>query len=102
MQHTITSINTHRLPSNPAERIFLEEWGTMEGSTLRFILEEGRDRKNLGEANVSDRDRQVAATVMQWLGSPCGQFYLSQVQIRLLSLDNSLNKLDTDFGHSEG
>lgn len=53
--------HTHRLKSNPRERIAAE-------------LGNGKD-----PVEVSDRDREVAATVIQWLGSPVGNNFLREL-----------------------
>ena len=75
----------HRFADNPLEQDFAEEWelqntdhnGNLNGmQTLDYLL--AKDRNNpMGE--VTDRDREVAATVVQWLGSPVGQSMLSEV-----------------------
>jgi hypothetical protein len=44
--------------------------------TLDYLL-----AKNCNDPNgeVTDRDREVAATVIQWLGSPVGQDFVAEV-----------------------
>jgi len=75
----------HRLSSNPLEKLFAESWdeintaspGRRDGyGTLDYLLAEDPNRP-CGE--VTDRDRVVAATVVQWLGSPVGQSFLDQL-----------------------
>ena len=78
--------NHHRFSSNPLEQRFAEKWeeininwNTAEPDgqgTLDYCLAEDRNHP-MGE--VTDRDRTVAATVIQWLGSPCGQCFLRDV-----------------------
>ena len=74
----------HRFKSNPLEQLFAEAWeemnltppGGADGrGTLDYLLAENPNRP-CGE--VTDRDRLVAATVIQWLGSPVGQSFLMQ------------------------
>ena len=68
--------NTHRLAENPLEAKFAEVWeGSKYGNTLAYILS---DRPN-DPTYVSEHDQEVAATVIQWLGSPVGQCFLEEV-----------------------
>ena len=67
-------VNTHRFKTNPIEKLFAKKWDEINDGgwrgygTLEFIL--AKDTNNpMGE--TSDRDREVAASVIQWLGSPC-------------------------------
>jgi hypothetical protein len=79
-----TGYNAHRLKSNPTERIFAEKWeeiNTEGRDILAWILNtfsptDGRQIKGV----VSERDAEVAASVIQWLGSPVGQSWLQEVQ----------------------
>jgi hypothetical protein len=66
---------------NPMERVFAEAWveenRVVSGnSLLDHLLAEDPNRPR-GE--VSQRDATVAATVIQWLGSPVGQCFLQDV-----------------------
>ena len=74
-----------RLRYNPAELVFHEEWkkenerhrGINSGfTTLEHILRP--DGKMV--PRVSDRDAQVAADVIQWLGTNCGLGFLSRCE----------------------
>lgn len=71
--------STHRLSSNPMEKAFHDAW-LEENTNLHCGILLGQ---LLGEENrpaeVSDRDALVAATVIQWLGSPVGSGFLQQV-----------------------
>ena len=78
--------NTYRFKQNPLELRYAEEWeslntilnGALNGrGVLDYILS---DDKNMPNGEVSDRDREVAATVIQWLGSPVGQKFIKKVQ----------------------
>ena len=73
--------HTHRFKSNPRERIAAELWQQECGNPpiggpdmLNYMLGNGKD-----PVEVSDRDREVAATVIQWLGSPIGNNFLREL-----------------------
>ena len=73
--------NQHRLNQNPLEKKFAWTWEKMNGGIQRhgildYLLAENN---NQPMDEVSDRDREVAATVIQWLGSPVGKIFLYQV-----------------------
>ena len=70
------SINEHRLKSNPTEQKFLKKWKHIAPNTLGYILY-GNDR---WYHNVSQREAEVAASVIQWLGSPVGQGFLNDCE----------------------
>jgi len=81
-------MHQYRFKQNPMEEIFAKAWeerstdpsGMADGrDTLDYLLAENPD-KPCGE--VSDRDRIVAATVIQWLGSPVGQYFLDEINER--------------------
>lgn len=78
-------VSQFRFASNPSEKTFAEHWERINVS--RF---EGLDGKgvldyllakdpNYPKDEVTERDRQVAATVIQWLGSPVGTHFLREV-----------------------
>ena len=78
-------INQHRFSGNPLEKAFAEEWeelnttydGEQNGRCiLDYLLSEDANHP-CGE--VTDRDREVAATVIQWLGSPVGLSFVMGV-----------------------
>lgn len=79
-------LHTYRFEQNPLERKFAKEWdrinrsaidGQLDGKgTLDYLLATDNNRPR-GE--VTDRDRQVAATVIQWLGSPVGQNFVREI-----------------------
>jgi hypothetical protein len=71
----------YRFKDNPLEKAFAQEWedrnnGRMGPDTLDYMLAEDPNRP-MGE--VSDRDREVAATVIQWLGSHVGSRFVKNV-----------------------
>ncbi len=62
--------NQHRLESNPLEKDFIEAWEKLNnGRTLELILHE----------EPTERDKEVAATIIQWLGSPVGIDFIDDV-----------------------
>jgi len=75
----------HRMKDNELEKTFAEEWeklntdrnGKLNGmGTLDYLLAE---TINYPSGEVTDRDRVVAATVVQWLGSPVGSEFVKRV-----------------------
>lgn len=68
--------NIHRLSREPLERKFHDEWKHMHeyGNTIGYILGDNNE-----QAVLTERDETVAATVIQWLGSPVGQGFLETV-----------------------
>jgi hypothetical protein len=82
-------LQQYRFKQNPIEKMFADEWekqnvslfGTLDGKgTLDYLL--AKDCNSPG-GEVSRRDREVAATVIQWLGSPIGQNFLSNVKMKI-------------------
>ena len=72
-------LSTHRFKQNPLEMKFALEWETMNANrngTLDYML---AGKTNRPDGEVTDRDRVVAATVIQWLGSPVGQCFLRDI-----------------------
>lgn len=63
---------------NEQERVFAEKWQDINDdesrTTLAHLLAE--DPNSPYPPEPSDRDKMVAATVIQWLGSPVGQGFL--------------------------
>lgn len=76
-------MSQYRFRSNPLEEIFTIAWEELNTSdfghdtTLDYMLAKDPNRPC---AEVTDRDRMVAATVVQWLGSPVGQNFLRDVR----------------------
>lgn len=48
-------------------------------TTLEYLLGGPEAQNWPGPGPVSDRDQQVAETVIQWLGSPVGEAFLRDV-----------------------
>ena len=70
-------LHTYRFEANPKEKVFAKVWNEKqtESHTLEYLLSEDNRR-----VDISKRDMTVAATVIQWLGSPVGQSFLDEVQ----------------------
>lgn len=75
-------MSTHRWEQNPLEKKFAKEWDKLNtinrvgSNTLDYMLAKNN---NHPEGEVTKRDITVAATVIQWLGSPVGQCFLNEV-----------------------
>lgn len=69
-------LQPHRLRQNPEEERFARAWAqeNRDGRTLTYILCDGHEQHR--PPTPSARDFDVAATVVQWLGSPVGQTFL--------------------------
>lgn len=70
-------LHTHRLRDNPAEERFAAQWRKEQegGRLLQYLMTPpGEDQRFPFE--TTQRDEVVAATVIQWLGSPVGQKFL--------------------------
>jgi hypothetical protein len=80
---------THRLKQNPLEKRYADMWRQKQDSgLLEYLMGDGTSK-----SPVSERDEMVAATVIQWLGSPVGQGFLRDVNF----LPNSvLDKTHSD------
>lgn len=78
-------LHKHRLRDNPEEKRFADAWQKQDaaGNTLAHLLSE-----TSWPADVTPRDRLVAATVMQWLGSPVGQHWLGELGYRRTSKED--------------
>jgi hypothetical protein len=80
-------LHDYRFKQNPLEKKFAMAWEKQNVSaftdkpdgkgTLDYLL--AKDC-NLPAGEVTARDREVAATVIQWLGSPVGQSFLEDIK----------------------
>ena len=70
----------YRFKQNPLEEQFAIIWEQCnrnnEYGILDYLLAE---IANKPQGEVTNRDREVAATVIQWLGSYCGQEFIKEV-----------------------
>lgn len=75
-------VSSHRWKSNPLEKLFAEAWQdqhAMNGRHLDHLLTPASEGPYFQPIESSERDHEVAATVIQWLGSPVGQGFLEEV-----------------------
>ena len=61
-------ISRHRLKDNPLESIYAKTWEEQAPRTLSYLI--GLD--------YTQQDATVAATMIQWLGSPVGQSFVNE------------------------
>ncbi len=73
-------LGTHRFENNPEERRFAKAWveTCRQNRTLDYLMLPPDDSQH-GVRSVTLRDHIVAATVIQWLGSPVGSFFLNEL-----------------------
>jgi hypothetical protein len=74
-------LSEHRFRDNPTERDFAGHWRAWneEGRrTLAYLLDPEHGGRGT-PCDPANRDAVVAATVIQWLGSPVGQNFLEEV-----------------------
>lgn len=74
-------LHTYRLRDNPLEQKFAKAWAADNKRSagcdlLDYLLAVD---PNYPKGEVSQRDATVAATIIQWLGTPVGQSFLHQV-----------------------
>lgn len=71
-------LNTNRLIRERFEAAFHLKWNeyNKNNGVLRHLLEENVPHVNGGLAIVTQRENQIAATVIQWLGSSVGQCFI--------------------------
>lgn len=77
--------NAHRLNGNPMEQLFAEHWDASPGVATgqddeRHMLDHLLSRSNtLSPPYATAVEHELAATVVQWLGSPVGMIFLASV-----------------------
>lgn len=73
-------LHIHRFRSNPKELDFAIAWDRINQSeshpTLAYLVQSPEKDQRFAPDSPSDRDWEVANTVIQWLGSPVGQVFL--------------------------
>ncbi len=69
-------LSKHRIVDNKLERRFAMKWQDLndESRILNYLLSDSNEADP-----TSARERAVAATVIQWLGSPIGQVFIHDV-----------------------
>jgi hypothetical protein len=65
----------YRFADNPEEERFARAWAQFEASDLGWLIVDS-EQNGCRAPFVEERERVVAATVIQWLGSPVGQGFL--------------------------
>lgn len=55
------------------------------------------ENPNDPEGEIAGRDRLVAATVIQWLSSPCGQVFLQEVGEEIF-IEENLDMITDGYG----
>jgi hypothetical protein len=72
-------LHQDRFGREPEERQFAEHWAKLneEGDLLWYLLHV--EQHKAPRPLIIDRDAQVAATVIQWLGSHVGQCFLNDM-----------------------
>jgi len=70
-------LHTNRFKNNPEEKRFADAWDERNklGNNLAHLLDT-RPVQGGHPPTPSDRDYEVAATVIQWLGSHVGECFL--------------------------
>ena len=73
-------LRPYRFKDNPEEKRFAEAWAKQceNGKVLDHLLDE-RPVQQGYPPSASLRDEVVAATIIQWLGSPVGQYFLGDL-----------------------
>jgi len=85
IKNQFLGISEHRLDREPLEKRFAEAWQRLNDtsnsgrgkSTLDYLMD--KDSRGVPDPPLTDRDWLVASTVIQWLGSPVGQCFISEV-----------------------
>ena len=72
-------LHRYRLKQNPLEKKFAEEWERRNEDGRYGVLDYILAKDNNNPTGVTDRDAEVAATIIQWLGSPIGRNFLDTV-----------------------
>ena len=77
-------LRPYRHKDNPEEKRFAQAWSkeNEDGRLLAHLLDD-RHAQGGYPPEPSDRDHVVAATVIQWLGSPVGQGFLRRLGYEL-------------------
>ena len=75
----IQGLHPYRFRKNPEEKRFAKKWieSNKHDRTLAYLLLVGD--QNIRPPEPADRDHTIAATVIQWLGSSVGQFFLREL-----------------------
>lgn len=73
-------LSVHRLSREPLEAIYARHWQSANGQrpgmphgVLEYLLGDGNQPRDVTQAEAT-----IAATVIQWLGSPVGQCFVRE------------------------
>ena len=75
-------LHQYRFKDNPEERRFAEAWeaeNVRPNNITTMLNQMLGDGTMEGTHYSTPREVEVAATVIQWLGSQCGQFFLKEL-----------------------
>ncbi len=110
----IVGKHPHRYRSNPAEKVFAERWAALQNppshinsgaGTLAWLLH-ANDRGTAVTQAPTDEEHAIAATVIQWLGSPVGREWLKETIILADQADGyacrHCGSRGTDLGRTKG
>lgn len=94
---TVRSLTPERLDWGFRERLFFEAW--IAANERHRCVNGGRGTleilcESLGP--ITQRDMDVASTVIQWLGTNCGQSFLHDVERKIKQVDDEARKLRTE------
>jgi hypothetical protein len=78
----IKGLREYRFKDNPLEEKLAKQWAAWNADDerrriLAYLLDEQHDRGG-APPDPTERDGVVAATIIQWLGSPVGQAFLKE------------------------
>lgn len=90
-------LHPHRLKDNPAERRMSKAWKRRHAEVYGDMLGQLLDHRTGGKdtPSLTTRDRVVAATVIQWLGSPVGTSWLAEA-LGVAALRRMIRELTDD------
>lgn len=73
-------ISPYRYKDNPLEKEFALAWqeSNEHGTVLDYLMDRNNSQ-GCRPCEASDESRVASSTVIQWLGSPVGQFFLAEV-----------------------
>lgn len=79
------SYNEYRLSTNPQEEVMLKEFMTHFSHSDMESIVFGAIKSDLRptERYLTEREENIVATMMQWLGSPVGQGFLVRCGFKL-------------------
>jgi len=72
------SFKKHRFENNPQEKVFVDEFIKQHSSSVDpDLIVFGHKNNSMSPKDyLSDREKDIVLSVIQWLGSPVGQGFL--------------------------